>query len=192
MLQRWNQTTRRSKKPFRKSNNEKITDKVKMSKVKFRGHISCTEDASVWADSYFTTLFNEWMSVQSTNIWASTIWQTGAKIFTLCFTVPLCLRFHLLIRSPVASAPGKQGIMVVSHHHSMVLTYIDVGSVDAVYFIWHSWAAQQSWIDLVLSSEGSASGRHNPAGSAAKRAVTRVISGSMTPGKGPLPGTPSF
>lgn len=149
MLQRWNQTTRRSKKPFRKSNNEKITDKVKISKVKFRGHISCTEDASVWADSYFTTLFNEWMSVQSTNIWASTIWQTGAKIFTLCFTVPLCLRFHLLIRSPVASAPGKQGIMVVSHRHSMVLTYIDVGSVDAVYFIWHSsleltlfWAAK--------------------------------------------------
>lgn len=74
----------------------------------------------------------------------------------------------------------------------MVLTYIDVGSVETVYYIRHNWAAQQSWIDLVLSSKGSASGRHNPAGSAAKHTVTHVISGSMTPGKGPLPGTPSF
>lgn len=74
----------------------------------------------------------------------------------------------------------------------MVLTYIDAGSVGTLYYIWHNWAAQQSWIDLVLSSEGSASGRHNPAGSTAKHTVTHVISGSMTLGKGPLPGTPSF
>lgn len=74
----------------------------------------------------------------------------------------------------------------------MVLTYIDVGSVDTVYYIRHNRVAQQSSIDLVRSSEGSASGRHNPAGSAAKHTVTRVISGSMTQSKGPLPGTPSF
>ena len=87
---------------------------------------------------------------------------------------------------------GGRGITVVSDHRSMVLTYIGVGSADTVYYIRHDRAAQQSGVDLVPSSEGSASGRHNPAGSAAKHTVTHVISGSMTPGKGPLPGTPSF
>lgn len=97
--------------------------------------------------------------------------------------------------SPDSQRPlhlGGWGIRVVSDHCSIVLTYIHVGSVDTVYYIWHNCSAQQSRIDLVLNSEGSASGRHNPAGSAAKHTVTHVISGSMTLGKGPLPGTPSF
>lgn len=66
------------------------------------------------------------------------------KLQYSCFIVPLCLRFHLLTRFPEASLSGRQGITVVSDHRSMVLTYIDVGSVDTVYYIRHNWAAQQS------------------------------------------------
>lgn len=115
-----------------------------------------------------------------------------SRLSKIAFFEPLRLWFNLLTTLPKAPVSGQQEITVVSDYRSMVLTYIDDGSVDTAYYIRHNWAAQQSWVDLVLSRKGSASGRRNPAGSTAKHAVTRVISGSVTPGKGPLPGTPSF
>lgn len=75
-----------------------------------------------------------------------------------------------------------------------LLTYIHAGPVDAVYYIRlnGAGAAVLNRPCSEAAAGGSASGGRNPAGSAAKHTVTRVISGSVTLGKGPLPGTPSF
>ena len=45
---------------------------------------------------------------------------------------------HCALVFEISPVSGRQGITVVSDHRSMVLTYIDVGSVDTVYYIWHN------------------------------------------------------